>query len=236
MKHPRPTPRFIAFEGCDASGKSTQARLLADRLGALLTREPGGTAGGRRIRSLLLDHSPEGRQLDVRAEALLMAADRAQHVAEVLRPGLAAGLTIVSDRYIGSSLAYQGYGRGLAVAEVRRISEWATGGLWPDVIVLLRVPLETAMTRLSDERMPDRLENEGAGFLTRVIAGYDAMAAAEPERWRIVDGVGEVDTVADRVWAAVDGPAGPAPAIGPRRLSRSSPARAGQVKEGPNTS
>lgn len=198
------TPRFIAFEGCDASGKSTQARILADRLGALLTREPGGTAGGRRIRSLLLDHSPEGRNLDVRAEALLMAADRAQHVAEVLRPGLAAGLTIITDRYIGSSLAYQGYGRGLAVAEVRRISEWASGGLWPDVIVLLRVPLETAMTRLIEERTPDRLENEGAGFLMRVIAGFDAVAAADPQRWRVVDGVGSVDAVAERVWKAVE--------------------------------
>lgn len=198
------TPRFIAFEGCDASGKSTQARILADRLGALLTREPGGTAGGRRIRSLLLDHSPEGRSLDVRAEALLMAADRAQHVAEVLRPGLAAGLTIITDRYIGSSLAYQGYGRGLAVAEVRRISEWASGGLWPDVIVLLRVPLETAMTRLIEERTPDRLENEGAGFLMRVIAGFDAVAAADPQRWRVVDGVGSVETVAERVWKAVE--------------------------------
>ena len=198
------TPRFIAFEGCDASGKSTQARILADRLGALLTREPGGTAGGRRIRSLLLDHSPEGRSLDVRAEALLLAADRAQHVAEVLRPGLAAGLTIITDRYIGSSLAYQGYGRGLAVAEVRRISEWASGGLWPDVIVLLRVPLETAMTRLIEERTPDRLENEGAGFLMRVIAGFDAVAAADPQRWRVVDGVGSVETVAERVWKAVE--------------------------------
>ena len=197
-------PRFIAFEGCDASGKSTQAGILADRLGALLTREPGGTAGGRRIRSLLLDHSPEGRNLDVRAEALLMAADRAQHVAEVLRPGLAAGLTIITDRYIGSSLAYQGYGRGLAVAEVRRISEWASGGLWPDVIVLLRVPLETAMTRLIEERTPDRLENEGAGFLMRVIAGFDAVAAADPQRWRVVDGVGSVETVAERVWKAVE--------------------------------
>ena len=197
-------PRFIAFEGCDASGKSTQAGILADRLGALLTREPGGTAGGRRIRSLLLDHSPEGRNLDVRAEALLMAADRAQHVAEVLRPGLAAGLTIITDRYIGSSLAYQGYGRGLAVAEVRRISEWASGGLWPDVIVLLRVPLETAMTRLIEERTPDRLENEGAGFLMRVIAGFDAVAAADPQRWRVVDGVGSVDAVAERVWKAVE--------------------------------
>ena len=197
-------PRFIAFEGCDASGKSTQARILADRLGALLTREPGGTAGGRRIRSLLLDHSPEGRSLDVRAEALLLAADRAQHVAEVLRPGLAAGLTIITDRYIGSSLAYQGYGRGLAVAEVRRISEWASGGLWPDVIVLLRVPLETAMTRLIEERTPDRLENEGAGFLMRVIAGFDAVAAADPQRWRVVDGVGSVETVAERVWKAVE--------------------------------
>ena len=199
-----PPRRFIAFEGCDASGKSTQARLLADRLGALVTREPGGTAGGRRIRSLLLDHSPEGAALDVRAEALLMAADRAQHVSEVIRPGLAAGLTIITDRYIGSSLAYQGYGRGLAIADVRRISEWASGGLWPDVVVLLRVPLEVALTRLTaSESSPDRLETEGAGFLTRVIAGFDTLAIQDPVRWRVVDGIGTVEAVAERVWLAV---------------------------------
>lgn len=196
-------PRFIAFEGCDASGKSTQAQLLADRLGALVTREPGGTASGRRIRSLLLDHTPEGAALDVRAEALLMAADRAQHVAEVIRPGLAAGLTVITDRFIGSSLAYQGYGRGLALPDIRMISEWATGGLWPDVIVLLRVPLEVALTRLTEEGNPDRLENEGAGFMTRIIAGFDALSAQDPQRWRVVDGMGTIEEVGERVWAAV---------------------------------
>ena len=103
---------FVAFEGCDASGKSTQARILAERIDALLTREPGDTPAGGRIRALLLDHSPEGASLDVRTETLLMAADRAQHVAEVIEPALAAGRSVVTDRFTASSLAYQGYGRG----------------------------------------------------------------------------------------------------------------------------
>ena len=198
----KPRPRFIALEGCDASGKTTQAGLLADRMGALVTREPGDTPIGRRIRSLVLDHAPAGAALDVRTEALLMAADRAQHVVEVIRPALSAGLHVITDRYIGSSLAYQGYGRGLSVAEVRRLSEWATGGLWPDVIVLLRVPLELVMTRIADG-IPDRLESEGAGFLSRVIAGFDALADADPARWRVVDGTGTVEEVAARVVEAV---------------------------------
>lgn len=196
-----PRPQFIALEGCDASGKTTQARLLADHMGALLTKEPGDTPIGARIRSLVLDHHP-GASLDGRTEALLMAADRAQHVVEMIRPALAAGLHVVTDRYIGSSLAYQGYGRGLSVAEIRRLSEWASGGLWPDVIVLLRVPLELVMTRIADG-VPDRLESEGAGFLSRVIAGFDALATADPQRWRVVDAIGTVEEVAARVVAAV---------------------------------
>jgi dTMP kinase len=127
--------RFIAFEGGEGTGKSTQARRLAERLGARLTREPGGTPAGDRIRALLLD--PSTGELDARAEALLLAADRAQHVATVIRPALDAGEDVVTDRYEGSSLAYQGHGRGLPLEEVLRISGWATGGLRPDLVVLL---------------------------------------------------------------------------------------------------
>ena len=137
--------RFIVFEGGEGTGKSTQAALLAQRLGATLTHEPGGTELGAHLREVLL--SERTRRLDDRAEALLMAADRAQHVAEVVRPALAAGRHVVCDRYIGSTLAYQGYGRGLPVVELRRLSSWAAGDLWPDLIVLLDVPREVARRR-----------------------------------------------------------------------------------------
>ncbi len=194
---------FVAFEGCDASGKSTQAQLLAERIDALLTREPGDTPAGIRIRSLLLDHSPEGASLDVRTETLLMAADRAQHVAEVIEPALAAGRSVVTDRYTASSLAYQGYGRGQDVKEVRAISVWATRDRWPDCTVLLRVPVDIILERMAASGAPDRLESEGAAFQHRVAEGFDALAAADPVTWRAVDGVGSVEQVAARVWDAV---------------------------------
>jgi dTMP kinase len=189
---------FIAFEGGEASGKSTQAARLATRLGAVLTREPGGTAVGERIRDLLLDRAVD--QLDARAEALLMAAARAQHVAEVVAPALAEGRDVVSDRYADSSLAYQGYGRGLPLDEVRSLSDWATTGLWPDLVVLLDVPDDVARARL---RSLDRFEAEGGGFHDRVLAGFRALAHADPERWVVVDGVGTPDEVEQRVWSAV---------------------------------
>ena len=194
---------FVAFEGCDASGKSTQARILSRRIDALLTREPGDTPAGARIRALLLDHSPEGASLDVRTETLLMAADRAQHVAEVIEPTLAAGRSVVTDRFTASSLAYQGYGRGQDVGEVRSISLWATRDRWPDCTVLLRVPVDVVIARLAAAGAPDRLESEGAPFQRRVAAGFDELAAEAPETWRVVDGVGSVADVAARVWDAV---------------------------------
>ena len=190
--------RLIAFEGGDASGKSTQATLLAERLGALLTREPGGTGVGERIRGLLLD--PAATDLDARAEALLMAAARAQHVAEVVLPALQAGRDVVTDRFSHSSLAYQGYGRGLPLDELRCLSAWAARGLWPDMVVLLDVPREVAVAR---RRSRDRFDREEEAFHERVVGGFRALAASEPERWRVVDGSGPVDEVAARVWAAV---------------------------------
>lgn len=195
--------RFLVFEGCDGSGKSTQARLLAERIGATTTREPGGTGAGVRIRALLLDHSPEGASLHIRTEALLMAADRAQNMAEVVLPALAQGRHVVGDRSYGSSLAYQGFGRGLAVDEVLTLSRWAMQDRLPDVNVLLRVPLETLLARLAGSGSPDRLEAEGAAFLQRVVEGFDRLAAVDPGRWRIVDGAGGVAEVASRVWNAV---------------------------------
>ncbi|HMQ25286.1 MAG TPA: dTMP kinase [Acidimicrobiales bacterium] len=190
---------LIAFEGGEGTGKSTQAARLAERLGATLTREPGGTAIGGRIRALVLD--PANQELADRAEALLMAADRAQHVAEVIRPVLDAGGIVVTDRFAGSSLAYQSYGRGLPLEEIERLSRWATDGVWPDVVVLLSVPDAVAEARLGDER--DRMEGVGDGFHQRVADGFRALAAADPERWVVLDGTGTVDEVADRVWAAV---------------------------------
>ena len=191
--------RFIVFEGGEASGKSTQSVRLAERLGAVHTREPGGTTVGRRLRELLLDARTTG--LSDRAEALMMAADRAQHVAEVVRPALSAGHHVVSDRYIGSTLAYQGAGRGLPVDELRRISAWAAEDLWPDLVVLLDVPPDVAAARAAGT--PDRLEAAGAEFHERVAQGYRTLAADDPARWVTVDGSGPTDDVTAAVWDAV---------------------------------
>jgi dTMP kinase len=189
--------RLIAFEGGEACGKSTQARRLAERLDALLTREPGGTHLGERLRELFLD--PATGAVEARAEALLVAAARAQHVAEVIEPALAAGRHVVTDRFTGSSLAYQGHGRGLDVDAVRALSVFATGGLEPEVTVLLDVPPDVAAGRRG--RALDRLEAEDDGFHQRVRAGYATLAAAEG--WVVVDGDAPEDLVADRVWTAV---------------------------------
>jgi dTMP kinase len=195
------TGRLIVLEGGEASGKSTQAALLAQRLGALLTREPGGTATGERIRALLLD--PSLPALDPRTETLLLLAARAQHVVEVIEPALAAGTDVVCDRYNGSTLAYQGWGRGLDPAELARMSAWAAAGVDPDLVVLLTVPPDVAATRLGRRGDPDRMEGQGDAFFARVEEGFSALAAAEPGRWRVVDGAGTVDDVAARVLAAV---------------------------------
>jgi dTMP kinase len=195
--------RFIVFEGGEGSGKSTQAARLAERLGAVLTREPGGTAIGGALRALLLDARTTG--LDDRAEALLMAADRAQHVAEVVRPALSSGRHVVSDRYIGSTLAYQGYGRGLPVDDLRRLSTWAAAGLAPDLVVLLDVPQELGSTRAAGRAdvVRDRVEAAGDGFHDRVAQGYRALATADPARWVVVDGTAPADEVEVVVWKSV---------------------------------
>ncbi|KAA0235075.1 MAG: Thymidylate kinase [Acidimicrobiales bacterium] len=190
--------RFIALEGGEACGKTTQADLLAARLGALRTHQPGGTGIGIRIRHLVLDPTSAG--LDPRAEALLMAADRAQHVSEIIRPALEGGRDVVTDRYAGSTLAYQGYGRGLPIDEIRRISDWASRGLWPDLVIFLDVSLEVAARRFSDDR--DRMEAAGDEFHQRVLAGFRALAA-EDAGWVVIDGSGSVEDVGDQVYAAV---------------------------------
>jgi dTMP kinase len=195
--------RLIAFEGGEGIGKSTQAERLACHLDAVFTREPGGTDVGERVRELLLDRAISG--LDARAEALLMAAARAHHVATVIRPALDAGRDVVTDRYSHSSLAYQGHGRGLDVEELRDLSTWATAGLWPDLVVFLDVPGDEALARRARVgHAPDRMEAEADEFHRRVVDGFRAMAAADVERWVVVDGTGDADAVEERVRAAVD--------------------------------
>jgi dTMP kinase len=191
--------RFIAFEGGEACGKSTQSALLAVALDAVLTREPGGTAIGAQLRSIVLD--PATVDLSPRAEALLMAADRAQHVAEIVEPALAGGRHVVTDRFAGSSIAYQGFGRGLPVDQIRYLSEWATDGVWPDLIVLLDVPAGEADRRLGSAR--DRMEAEPAAFHAAVMDGFRAQAEAEPDRWVTIDGTPSVEEVAAAVSAVV---------------------------------
>ncbi len=208
-------PRFVAIEGIDGSGKSTQAARLCRALGgdALLTREPGGTPLGERLRSLWL-WPGEGVDVGDRAEALMLAAARAQHVEQVVRPALAEGRIVVTDRFVASSLAYQGAGRGLGVDAVRAVNEWATGGLWPDLTVLVRIPVEVAWERLRAGRGADgvdRLETVGRDFMARIAACFDELAAASVGGpWAVVDGDADPDTVAASVLAAVLGEGLPA--------------------------
>ncbi|MGB0114310.1 MAG: dTMP kinase [Ilumatobacteraceae bacterium] len=193
-------PAYIAFEGAEGCGKSTQARRLAESMGAVLTRETGGTAIGARIREILHDTTVEN--LAARAEALLTAADRAQHLAEIVAPALAAGRPVVSDRSVYSSLAYQGYGRELDIGEVRHLNEWGTDGLWPTTIVFLDTPDEVIAERMS-RRDLDRFEAAGDAFHARVLHGFRTMAAADPDRWLTVQATGSVDQVADDIRAAL---------------------------------
>ena len=193
-------PRYIAFEGAEGCGKSTQAAHLAERLGAVLTRETGGTEIGAALRAIL--HDTTNAHLDDRAEALLAAADRAQHLAEVVRPALDAGRHVVTDRSAYSSLAYQGYGRQLDLDDIRKLNEWATGGRWPDVVVFLDTPNDVIAERMS-RRALDRFEAESEAFHQRVLDGFRSMAAADPARWITVQAVGSVDQVARQIATAL---------------------------------
>ena len=173
---------FVTFEGIDRSGKTTQARLLVDALGpdALPVREPGGTALGERVRELLKDPRAE---LGPHAEALLFAAARAELCRQVIRPALADGRVVVSDRFLDSSLAYQGDARGLGVEEVLEVNRWATEGLVPDLTILLEIEPADAARRAGEA---DRFEDEGAALQERVRDAYERLADAEPGRFRRV--------------------------------------------------
>jgi dTMP kinase len=191
---------LVTFEGIDRSGKTTQARLLCEALGgdAVGVREPGGTPLGERVRDLLKDPSAE---IGPEAEALLFAAARAELVAHVVRPALEEGKVVVSDRFLDSSLAYQGAARGLGVEEVERINRFATGGLVPDLTILLAIDPAAAAERVGES---DRFEDEGSALQERVRAAYEELAEAEPGRWRRIDADRAADDVHRDVLAAVE--------------------------------
>jgi dTMP kinase len=198
---------FITFEGGDGAGKSTQAGLLAEWLTqqgktVVRTREPGGTDVGVEVRNLVLHHRGD---IDPRAEALLYAADRAHHVATLVRPALERGEVVIQDRYFDSSVAYQGAGRVLDPTEVRDLSLWATGGLLPDVTVLLDLDESLARSRLDAEDKPfDRLENEKDVFHARVRAGFLALAGDEPDRFIVLDATLPVEELAAAIRLRVE--------------------------------
>jgi dTMP kinase len=209
--------RLIAFEGVEGAGKSTQLELLHQALEGrrgpgdrrsgppvgrprevVVTREPGGTAAGERVRALLLDPEVE---LDPRAEALLFAAARAELVAEVIRPALERGAVVLSDRYLDSSLAYQGGARGLGRGPVEAVNRFATGGLLPDLVVLLDLDPADGLARRA--RDPDRIEAQDIDFHRRVREAFRDLAAADPGRFAVIDATAPVPEVATRVQAAV---------------------------------
>ena len=197
----KPGGFFISFEGPEGGGKSTQIHRLAAALAeqgyrVWTTREPGGTRVGEMIRPILL--SQQQPRMTPWSEALLFTAARAEHVEEVIRPRLARGELVLCDRYTDSTLAYQGYGRGLDLDTLRRLQSQATGGLQPDLTMLLNLPIETGLSRIPRPAQ-DRLDRETATFHQRVRDGYQEMAVADPRRWREVDAAADQDQVAARI-------------------------------------
>ena len=200
--------KFIALEGGEGAGKSTQARLLAEKLRergieAVLTREPGGTAGGEAIRTLLL--SADGEGWNARAEALLFAAARSDHVERLIAPTLADGRWVICDRFLDSSLAYQGGGGGLDDAAIRTLHQIGSGGLLPDLTLLVAITPQVAERRLAlrDAGVADRIEAKGQEYHARVAAAFAGLAAGEPERFAVIDGNGTVEETHALVMAAL---------------------------------
>lgn len=198
---------FLTFEGPDGSGKTTQARMLTAWLHkqgytVVLTREPGGTEIGEQIRRVL--HDPHNTAMDARAEILLYSAARAQHVAQRIRPALARGEIVISDRYADSTLAYQGYGRGLDLATLRAITQFATGGLTPDMTLYLDITPEVGLQRrqFSGEEW-NRLDAEALAFHQRVQAGYQELIRQDPKRWVVIQGLRPVEEVQQEIRGCV---------------------------------
>ncbi len=203
--------RFITFEGGDGSGKSTQSAILSDWLGAagrtvVHSREPGGTDLGLELRQIVLHRRGH---VAPRAEALLYAADRAHNIATVVRPAVESGAIVIQDRYLDSSVAYQGAGRELNADEVRGISLWAAEGMLPDLTILLDLDPRAGRERLAERTQYDRLEAEGGDFPTRVREAYLALAAAEPERFLVVDATLPVEEVSAIIRERVEQLLGP---------------------------
>ena len=204
---------FITFEGTEGCGKTTQIALLAERLkaqGRAVTqlREPGGTPIGEEIRHTL-KHSEANHAMTPEAELLLMSASRAQLVREIIRPALTAGGIVLSDRFYDSTLAYQGYGRGLDLKTIKAMTDFAVGETRPNLTFLLRVSVEASRARLAARRsaqpvMRDRFEEADAGFFDRVAEGYEAMASAEPGRIKVIDADAAVDVVSAAIWRHVE--------------------------------
>lgn len=196
--------RLVVLEGIDGCGKTTQIEalrhwlplsgLMTPQAEVVVTREPGGTAFGQALRQLLL-HPPADQEPVGRAELLLYAADRAQHVVERIEPSLAAGHWVLSDRFTGSTTAYQGHGRGLPLEAIRQLETFATDGLQPDLTLWLDVPLEEALQRRRHRGM-DRIESQGEAFLQRVLTGFQSLATGEG--WRRVEAIGEPSVVSER--------------------------------------
>ncbi len=185
-------PVYIALEGLEGCGKSTHTTRLGQHLDAVITREPGGTRIGTELRAILAN--PDNVEMDRRTEALLMAADRAQHMAEVIAPALARGQHVVSDRSIYSTLAYQGYGRQLGTTDLLAISQWALRDRLPDIVIYIDVPTDVLNERLA-KRDLDRFEREGAEFFARIAQGFSELRQADPERWIVIDGTMPKDDV-----------------------------------------
>ncbi|MCL4443358.1 MAG: dTMP kinase [Actinobacteria bacterium] len=196
--------KLIALEGIDGSGKSTQARLLAESIGADLTFEPGATGLGRVIRQSLLHSSSKEISISIEAEALLMIADRAQDIAENIAPAIYAGKNIVTDRFSGSTIAYQGYGRGIDIDTLQDAIRLATGSIEPALNVLLDIPVDQAMRRIAGTgNQTDRMERLGIDFLDRVRQGYLSMASADPDNWYVLDCDRPIEEIAEMILSRV---------------------------------
>ena len=206
---------LIVFEGVDGAGKTTQINLLAERLAKsgycpVMTREPGGTRLGEAVRELLLDK--KYGSLSVKAEALLYAAARAQHVEELIAPALREGKVVLCDRFTDSTLAYQGYGRGVSLSTLEAVNEFVSCGVSPDLVLILDLSPEEGLARIDRSRRPaDRMEGEEASFYRRVREGYLNLAARRPGRYRVVNAGRPAEEVHEEIWRAVEGVLGCTP-------------------------